>query len=415
MIKFYDTCSLLDLQNKLFEDDEKFIISLISLIELEEIKTASYKDEDIKYSARQLIHLLINNKDKFDVYNPSLNTIDNQITNGGLPLNNDNRIIFSALSYQENTKEDLLFITSDAACYTIASHVGLQASFLLEDDDKYGGFKIIEMNDDELSHFYSDILINNTNDFELLLNKYFLIKYENKIIDKYKWCENKYIKIPFYKTESKMFGTIVPKDNDPYQQIALDSLYTNQITMLRGPAGTGKSYLAFGYMFDLLEKGTIDKIIVFCNTVATKGSAKLGFYPGSRTEKLLDSQIGNLLVSKIGDRIAVERLIDDGQLILLPMSDIRGYDTTGMKAAIYISEAQNLDIELIRLALQRVGEDSICILDGDSETQVDLGMYSGSRNGMKRTSKVFRDHDFYGEVTLQNIYRSKIANLAQEL
>ena len=138
-------------------------------------------------------------------------------------------------------------------------------------------------------------------------------------------------------------------------------------------------------------------------------------YPGSRTEKLLDSQIGNLLESKLGDRIAVERLIDDGQLVLLPMSDIRGYDTTGMNAAIYISEAQNLDIELMRLALQRIGEDSICILDGDSNAQVDLSMYAGDNNGMRRVSKIFRGADFYGEVTLLNIHRSKIANLAQQL
>jgi len=82
-----------------------------------------------------------------------------------------------------------------------------------------------------------------------------------------------------------------------------------------------------------------------------KNSARLGFYPGTRNEKLLDSQIGNLLISKIGGRIEVERLIDEEKLILLPMSDIRGYDTTGMKAGIYIAEAQNLDISLMKLAL----------------------------------------------------------------
>ena len=86
-----------------------------------------------------------------------------------------------------------------------------------------------------------------------------------------------------------------------------------------------------------------------------------------------------------------------------------------MNAAIYISEAQNLDIELMRLALQRIGEDSICIIDGDSETQVDMALYSGSNNGMKRVSKIFRGADFYGEVALHNIYRSRIAALAQKL
>ena len=55
----------------------------------------------------------------------------------------------------------------------------------------------------------------------------------------------------------------------------------------------------------------IDKIIIFCNTVATKNSAKLGYLPGTRDEKLLDSQIGNVLISKIGGKIEVERLIDE--------------------------------------------------------------------------------------------------------
>lgn len=95
------------------------------------------------------------------------------------------------------------------------------------------------------------------------------------------------------------------------------------------------------------------------------------------------------------------------------MSDIRGYDTTGMKAGIYITEAQNLDIELMRLALQRVGEDSICILDGDDQAQVDLSIYGGTNNGLRRVSEIFRGADFYGEVTLQKIHRSRIAELAQ--
>jgi predicted ribonuclease YlaK len=117
-----------------------------------------------------------------------------------------------------------------------------------------------------------------------------------------------------------------------------------------------------------LDRGKIDKIIVFCNTVATKNSAKLGYYPGTRDEKLLDSQIGNLLSSKLGGRIAVEDMIEREKLVLLPLSDIRGYDTSGMNAGIYISEAQNMDISLMKLTLQRIGEDSICIIDGDCKT-----------------------------------------------
>jgi predicted ribonuclease YlaK len=164
-----------------------------------------------------------------------------------------------------------------------------------------------------------------------------------------------------------------------------------------------------------LEYHRIDKIIIFCNTVATKNSARLGFYPGTRDEKLLDSQIGNLLSSKLGDKTQVERMIAEGKLILLPLSDIRGYDTSGMRAGIYISEAQNLDVSLMKLALQRIGEDSVCIIDGDEKTQVDDISFAGNNNGMRRASKIFRGHNVYGEVELKNIHRSRIAQIAEKM
>ena len=144
-------------------------------------------------------------------------------------------------------------------------------------------------------------------------------------------------------------------------------------------------------------------------------AARVIVYPGTRDEKLLDSQIGNLLSSKLGSKFEVEELIAEERLVLLPLSDIRGYDTNGMHAGIYISEAQNLDTELMKLTLQRIGEDSICIIDGDYDAQVDLDIYSGDNNGMRRLSQVFRGQDFYGEVKLQKIYRSRIAALAQEM
>ena len=197
--------------------------------------------------------------------------------------------------------------------------------------------------------------------------------------------------------------------------MAADSFLHNKITIIKGPAGTGKSHLSLGYLFSLLDHNKIDKIIIFCNTVATKNSAKLGYLPGTRDEKLLDSQIGNLLVSKFGGRIEVERLIEEEKIILLPFSDIRGYDTSGMHAGIYLSEAQNLDIDLMKLALQRVGSDSICIIDGDEKTQVDDIHFAGVNNGMKRVSAVFRNEDVYGEVELQKIHRSKIAQIAEKM
>lgn len=418
MFIFYDTCSLLSELKDAFRENNYFIISDITLLELEEIKTSGHKDEEIKYNARLLQHLLEQNEGKYEVHLHSLED-EERIKTMNLLINNDSRIIADAFAVYETAickGENFIFKTEDLACKNIAKAHGLPVESIATKEEEYTGYKEVILSDEELAEFYQEIFKANNNIYNLLINEYLIIYNTNhEIIDKYKWTGNNYVNIPFRKVESKMFGKITPKNGDIYQQIAIDSLYSNQITMIRGAAGTGKSYLSFGYMFDLLEKGKISKIIIFCNTVATKGSAKLGYYPGSRDEKLLDSQIGNLLSSKLGDRTMVEKMIEEGTIVLLPMSDIRGYDTTGMNAAIYISEAQNLDIELMRLALQRVGDDSICILDGDSNAQVDSALYAGSNNGMRRVSEIFKGSDIYGEVTLVNIHRSKIAELAQKL
>lgn len=419
MLIFYDTCSLLNHYKEIFEDGDTFYISSITVNELENIKTG-VRDEETKYSARCLLHKLKENKDSYVII-PFRNHFLEAIAEFDLPNSNDSKIIATAFDFYKNPlmeypSDKKLFCTDDLACETIARSIGLPIfTFDVDNDEDYTGYKEIEMNDDALADFYNNEISTPLNRLRLNINQYLIIKQNGKVIDKYKWTGVGYEQVQFIKFESDMMGKLVAMDGDIYQSLALDSLKNNQITMLRGAAGTGKSYLAMGYLFNQLEKGKIDKIIIFCNTVAAKGAARMGFYPGSKDEKLLDSQIGNFLKGKIPERIYLEKMLDEGTITLIPMADIRGYDTTGMNAGVYITEAQNMDIELMRLALQRIGEDSICILDGDSNAQVDLSEYAGKNNGMRRVSEVFRGADFYGEVTLQTIKRSKIAALAQKM
>lgn len=405
---FYDTCALLNKLHHAF-GKEIFYISSITLKELEGIKTSNSKEPDVKFRARRLIHLLDKYENDYEVIHYDPNKMDYIFENNVIldKNSNDSKIIATAIYL--NRQFPIQFVTEDICCKRLAKESGLNVHYLREEVEDYCGFKIISFEtDEELAEFYNYY---SQKDYGLLLNEYLIIKNHNEIVDKYKMTKEGLEQIKFSAFDSRMFGKIKPKDD--YQLLAMDSMKANKITMVRGAAGTGKSYLSFGYLFYKLEKGDIDKIVIFCNTVATSGSAKLGYYPGSKDEKLLDSQIGNLLASKLGDKFEVEKLIQEGKIVLLPMSDIRGYDTTGMRAGVYISEAQNLDIELMKLALSRIGEDSICILDGDSDAQVDLPLYGGNNNGMRRVSEVFRGHSCYGEVTLQNIHRSQIARLAQ--
>lgn len=406
--KFYDTNAVLKLQSKIFEDD--FALSSTTLHELEHIKTSRNKDEEVKYNARKAIHLLDTYSDKYDVVTFTTD-VDELMKEFGVFDSPDNEIIACAKYYSK--ENDIIFITNDICCKVIAKDIfELDVQSIGDEvDDTYKGFIEKSLSEEEMAYFYSNL---QENIYDLLINEYLVLKNDkDEVVDKFRWDGYEYQNIKFPTIKSNYFGSVKPYNGDIYQQMVLNSLSNNQVTMIKGSAGTGKSYLALGYLMWLLEKRKIEKIIIFCNTVATANSAKLGYYPGTKDEKLIDSSIGNMLSAKLGDSFGLEQMIGQGKIQLLPLSDIRGFDTNGMNAGVYITEAQNMDISLMKLALQRIGEDSICIIDGDYNTQCDMPQYAGNNNGMRRMSEIFRGYDFYGEVELQNIYRSKIAKIAE--
>ena len=411
--KCYDTCSLLEQAGHLFQTEEyELIITSITLEELENIKTTSHKDPDVKLAARKVLNDLDQHYGTFEIiiYN---DLYGEKMLKDGFSLTNDTKIISCARHFAATHPEDeIIFVTNDLICRHIAS-MYFTTEKVVEDEYNYDGYKEVILDEEGMNEFYSNP---NTNLYDLHINEYLLIYNTDKeCVDRLCWTGNEYRHLSYSNFSSRWFGDVKPIKGDIYQSLAADSLVNNKITLIKGPAGSGKTFLSLAYLIHQLERGRIDKIIIFCNTIATKNSAKLGFYPGTRDEKLLDSQIGNLLSSKLGGRMVVEQMIQQEQLVLLPLSDIRGYDTSGMSAGIYISEAQNLDIDLMKLTLQRIGEDSICIIDGDCKTQVDDIHFAGSNNGMRRASQVYRGEDIYGEVTLKNIHRSRIAMVAERM
>ena len=412
--KCYDTCSLLEQAGHLFESDEfTLVISSITLEELENIKTSGNKDPDIKYAARKVLTDMDEHYGAFEIvlYNDSYGDM---MMRDGISLSNDAKIIACARHFAaKHPQDEVIFVTNDLICRHIASMYFVTEKVIEEDYD-YDGYKEVYLDEDGLIEFYSN---QDKNLYDLFINQYLLVYDANSgdCIERLVWTGDGYRRLAYNTFASKWFGDVKPMKGDLYQSLVADSFSNNKITLVKGPAGSGKTYLSLGFLMHKLERNKIDRIIVFCNTVATKNSAKLGFYPGTRDEKLLDSQIGNLLISKFGGRVAVEQMILEEKLVLLPLSDIRGYDTSGMKAGIYISEAQNMDVELMKLTLQRIGEDSICIIDGDCKTQVDDIHFAGSNNGMRRASQVYRGEDVYGEITLRNIHRSRVAMIAEKM
>ena len=403
-----DTCALLNLQEEAFKINGRILLSSLTLVELENIKTSKNKNDDIKYTASQVIHLLEEKEDQYEIilYKTDWDEI---IESNHYILNNDSRIIATAV---HTLGPDDIFITDDLDCKKLAQALGLtvKKSSQIYKPEEYTGYKVRHISSDEaLADFYNNIVPNNENTFGLLTNQYLFIEDdEYKIIDSYCWDGKQYERVKRQFTKSEMFGKL--SGRDVYQDAALHSLKKNQFTLLRGPAGSAKTLFSLGVLFEKLEKGEISKIVIFANPVASYASTKLGFYPGTRNEKILGTTIGGILSTKLGSITYVEQMLDDGTLELIPFCDLRGVDIED--AGVLVTEGQNLDISLAKLGIQRINENCCLIIEGDTNSQLDLPIYEGKNNGMLRAIKVFKGDPNFGTVTLKNIYRSKIAATA---
>lgn len=387
-----------------FQIEEGNTYVLLSHVNRELEKHKTYGNEDLKFKARQAVRFIEDNKENFyfDIkdYKVSFEKeADDQYT--------DNKIVQACIDNTYKLMTNDVFLRHKAEAYGIELVAHRE-----ETEDDYCGYKTIVPSDNELADIY-EFPHNNT--YELLVNQYLVIKdAQGNEVDCFKWNGNKYIAITKTKYELDTIALGKFKCLDIYQRAAVDSLQNNDITALRGKAGSGKSLIALTYAMRQLEKGKATKLIIFVPNVPVMNSREIGWYKGTKDEKLLQGSIGSLLSSKLGNKEQVEKMIALGVLELLPLSDIRGFETPE-NSILWISESQNLDINLMKLTIQRLGKNCKLIIDGDDKAQVDDKAFAGSRNGMKRMSKVFRGEDLYGEVELAKIYRSKAAEIADKM
>lgn len=399
-MKFYDTNALLELQEEVL--GEKFAISSVTLEELENIKTVKNKTEEIRYKARKIVHILDENRDKYEVvvYNKK---IEQDIINLGLEINNDNKICACAQHCHDN---DIIFVTNDLCCRVIATDVfKLNVEKAIANSDMYKGYKEIVMTEEEMAYFFSNM---NNNIYQLKINEYLIISNITKD-NVYKWDGEQHILVTPTSFKSMNFGHIKPLD--AIQQCACDSIANNQITMLFGKAGSGKTLLPMAYANAMMDKGKYNNITFIYSYDTLNGAKDLGYEKGDHVTKLLNyGAIGGILSSKYGDMYEVEKKIDSGEINIIPTAYIRGISLK--KSIVIVTEAQNLDVYTLKTIIQRCENDCKLIIEGDMIEQKDTNV---TQVGMKRFSEVFSGNDCVGIVKLKSNYRSKISELADNM
>lgn len=405
-----DTNTLIDFPEVL----DKYDIIIPSHInrEIENLELTRKNDRTLQWKIRRFKNKVDEKDNVYANIKDYKFTLDNDLD----PTYTDNIIL--QIAYDEG----YAVITNDRLLRRKCKQFGIK--FISPDVSnfiEYKGFKEEFMIVSELEDIYKNL---DKNMYNLLVNEYLII-YDDavhddlKVIDIFKWNgrymetlkRNKNGKIDLsFKT--LQFDKFVPKD--AYQTIAVDSILNNQVTQIRGRAGSGKSKIALETAWHLIERGEYDRLVVFVNPTPARDAQEIGFYKGEKLEKLMQSSVGVMLKSKFGDEIEIQRHIHNGRLDILPFVDLRGYETGDRRTIVWILEAQNLTTELMKLGLQRISQNTKVIIDGDYHQQVDKDAYIVS-NGMKRVSEVFRGEDLYGEIELQNIYRSKVAELADKM
>ena len=409
-MKFYDTNALLLLLGEAF--NEEFLVSTVTFEELEAIKTNKLKDEDTRYKARELTRLLWENKDKYRVFPP----FDYKLPSSDLKIIDSVQNAIATIACERNVDlreiTDVEFVTHDLSCYNLAKNVYhlKVADVPSEYQDEYTGFKVVNMSDDEMAYFYEHPAENTC---DLLVNEYLIIKSKNgEAIDQYVWTGNEHKKIYRKDIKTTYFNKLKPKD--VYQDFVVDSILNNTLTAISGKAGSGKSLLAIMTAMYLVEKGYYDRLVVMFNPTKTRGAADMGYYGGDFLDKAMQNSIGQILTTKFGDRCAVDILVQQGKIKLVSMADARGMEILDNEI-LWITEAQNTSVDLLKLCLSRMSQNAKAIIEGDYNSQVDSKYFEGNNNGLKRIITAFKGYEEFGYIQLQNIWRSRIAELSELL
>lgn len=107
------------------------------------------------------------------------------------------------------------------------------------------------------------------------------------------------------------------------QKLCKSLIRENQIVVITGRAGCGKSLVAAQTALDFLFKGEADEIFVTRSAIETGRS--LGFLPGSLDEKFnpyIEALQENL--KKCYDHLKIDQLIKEEKIKALPIQFIRG-------------------------------------------------------------------------------------------
>jgi phosphate starvation-inducible protein PhoH len=188
------------------------------------------------------------------------------------------------------------------------------------------------------------------------------------------------------------------------QKEAKRLIVENQIVIVTGRAGSGKSLVCAQAALDFLKKKQIG--CIYNTRAAIEVGRSLGFLPGDINGKFdpyMEALVENL-AKCCSDKNEVSKLIEDGKVKALPVQFIRGKTVDDI---LIVEEAQNLTKGEMLAILTRLGKTGKIVINGDNE-QTDIKSSTGEINGLSYVIELSKKIEEIKWIKLKENHRSDL-------
>ena len=384
-----------------FEDNDIYIPHPV----IEELDSFKKERTERGYSARQAIRNIISlrgrgnlskgitlpNSGKLWVFNSKIDY--ERLPDGWESDKQDNRILLSVLTLKGKN----ILVTNDCNMILKADILGIPVQEYKNDrvpadHEVYTGKSTRHIDDSFINKFFADgeIPVPDTDEFKELTENEFinLISWEGKsALCKYQKGTLKKLRI--HKNNPRPYG-LEPRNMS--QQFLMDALLSppeeQPLTIVNGPAGTGKTLFAIGCGLEQVTEASLYKRILVCRANVTMDE-ELGFLPGGEKEKIdplfrgVYDNLAVLLENKDDTRDTlrgkIQYLFDHDYIVTESLAYLRGRSICN--TYIMIDEAQNCTPNQIMSIITRAGEGTKIVLLGDIN-QIDNPRLDRGNNGL---------------------------------
>jgi phosphate starvation-inducible PhoH-like protein len=199
------------------------------------------------------------------------------------------------------------------------------------------------------------------------------------------------------------------------QKKLIQTIKENEITIVSGFPGSGKTFLSCAEALKLLKNHeTPFKKIILVKSVTTLKDEEIGFLKGTMEEKMepfMDSFLDNF--NKIIGEVSTNKLREMKYIEIKPIAYVRGRSIDN--SIIIMDEAQNISLDNMRTLMTRIGENSKMIILGDVK-QKDIR--NKKESSLEVVIERFKEKEGFGIVELRNpedIVRNPIIKFIEDI